>query len=179
LKGLADINFETEAKIRKALVSVSLVTLVLSNVELASNELNFFGLTILISLPNTTAVLRLVIVLLVFALLLILAERLPRLVAGTLRNRDNKWWEALLPEINAFQGGPSDRELEEDYYTNSAPDWDDLMLAEKNFRAERRVLILGWFRPIALVSRTVTRYIFPLSLALVALLFPQSILLLA
>ncbi|MEL7164150.1 MAG: hypothetical protein AAGL96_01660 [Pseudomonadota bacterium] len=179
MKGLQDITFENETKIRKAIVSISVVTLVFANVELASNTLDFFGLKIVVSLEKTVAVLRLVLLLLLAALMLTLLERLPRLVAKVMRIRDERWWEKLLPDLEAFQRGTY--QSEEDAYNEfqrENPELDDILYMKKHQRSENRKKVLGYFRPIAMFSRSVTQYVFPISIALVALFFPHLVLVL-
>jgi hypothetical protein len=117
VKGFQDINFENEAKIRKAIVSVSVFTLVISNVELASNKLDFFGLEVVISIEKISAVFRLLIVSLLLGLFLVLAEHSPKRIVRILRVRDEKWWDRVLPairEFQEFQNNGHDRSDQED-----------------------------------------------------------------
>jgi hypothetical protein len=180
MSGLQDISFENEARIRKALISISIFTLVISNVELASNKLDFFGLEIAVSIEKISAVLQLTILFLLAGLFLLLAERAPRLIAGVLRTRDEKWWKKLLPELGAYQSAHDPKTGEDDYleYRRDNPDWDDELYLEKHQRSQKREHVLRYFRPIALFSRSMTKYGLPVGLALIALFFPQSILVL-
>lgn len=180
MKGLHDLSFENEAKIRKALVSLSIFTLVISNVQLGGDKLNFFGLEIIVSIEKISAVLRLSILLLLIGLFLMVVERLPRFVAKALRLRDEKWWIKILPDLEAFQNQSRPKTDEEEYheFRRDNPDWDDMLHSERFERSQRRLKVLGYFRPIALFSRTLTRFVFPIGLAVLALFYAQAILVL-
>ena len=85
------MGFDDEGKIRKALVSISIFTLIISNLELASNELDFFGLKIVVSIGKISAVFRLSTWLLLSGLILVLMEHSPNRTIRVLRVRDEKW----------------------------------------------------------------------------------------
>ena len=85
------MSFDDEGKIRKALVSISIFTLIISNLELASNELDFFGLKIVVSIGKISAVIKLSTWLRLSGLILVLVEHSPNKTLSVLRIRDEKW----------------------------------------------------------------------------------------
>jgi hypothetical protein len=171
MKGLLGINIDGTEKVRKALISVSITMILLSNIELASNEINFFGLRILVSLEKILSVLKLVTIFLIFATALHALEQLPLFVYRIRRYLDRKWWDKLLPEIIESQHGPLETE-------DRILDWDDEAYHERHLRSAKRKRIAAFYRPTAIVIRFCTRQLFPIFLAAIALFNPEIILVL-
>lgn len=185
MNSLRDISFDNEAKVRKSIVSISIALLVISNIEFLDNKMDLGGLRFVVSPEKIGALLRLSLWLLLIAQSFFILERIPRFIAKNLAAKDDLWWVLLQPEIEEFQKGVELSEYEQmvEYERNeegnpSNMGWDDRQLHEKFRREKHRKSVMASYRPIATVTRTITRYFFPLSLAFIAIFFPQFVLLL-
>lgn len=185
MNSLRDISFDNEARVRKSIVSISIALLVISNIEFLDNKMDLGGLRFIVSPEKIGAVLRLSLWLLLIAQSFFILERIPRFIAKNLAAKDDRWWVRLQPEIDEFQKGAQLTEYEQmverehnERYNPANMEWDDRQLDEKFRRERRRKNVMASYRPIATVTRTITRYFFPLSLAFIAIFFPQFVLLL-
>ncbi len=132
-----NFNLDSEKRVRKALVSVSLFTLVLSNIELASNEVTLLGLTIIVSLPQVLAVFMLTVVFLLIAFLLFVLEAAPRRISRFKRWRDNAWFAEQQTIIDDFARASDPRaeyEAEDERQRMMNPDPDEQVWMERQKR---------------------------------------------
>jgi hypothetical protein len=170
MNSLRDISFDNEAKVRKSIISISIALLVISNIKFSNNNLDLFGLELVVSPEKIGAVLRLSLSLLLIAQLFFILERIPQFIARSLAIKDDRWWGLKQPEIAEFQGGAELSEYEQrmGYEQNEQNDpanleWDDRQIFEKIEREKRRKRVMASYRPIATTTRTITRYIFPMT----------------
>jgi len=165
------IDPASERKAKQAVVTVSGLLLLFSNVTLLSNTMSLFGLEVDVSQEKIVAVLKLALGVATIALVMAYLEQLPRRIARLKRYWDEeKWWPPIEKDIAQYH-----RDMRGDDGGHYEPDWDDLAWSARNERKRKRQVIAGYTRPIVIVTRTISYYVWPLFLAAIALFKPSLV----
>lgn len=175
---LNKIEFGSEIKSRRAVVTFSFLLIFFKNLVLKSDELIFLGLKVEVSQESVVAILKLFLLLALLAYFLSALEGLPRRVVRFMRRRDDAWWTPISEEISEFfeQSSPNYeyRQHQKKAFEEN-PEWDDAMYMEKASRKKKRQKVAGYYRPITAVTRMVSYVLWPLSLAYIAFFCPEAI----
>lgn len=170
---LSNIDFTGLRRSRNAILSASVFLLVVSNITLASDRLNLFGLEFIVSINELVSVARVVLVLALLNLSGALVRESPKNLARFLRWRDEKWWLPIGEQIDEMHRGQGP---DDDYWEQRGLDWDDEAYIERDVRKQKRLRVARWLRPISLTLSFTSYVIFPLALAFLSLFAPHLIL---
>ena len=176
------IDFESEARSRRSVITLSILLLIFSNIVLKSDTLSILGLEIFISKHSIVAVLRLLLSISLIAFFFAHVEKAPIRLARYLRKKDEKWWQPIEQDIDDFyaQSHPNyEYEMQQREAHEMSREWDDDARGERYKRKVRRQKIHSYYRPIATFTRTISRLVWPFALSAIALLRPELALVLA
>jgi hypothetical protein len=169
---VSSIEFSGLSRSRKTVIASSIFLLIVSNLDLANDQISLFGLQIIISKENLISAGRILVALSLLGLIGAIAREAPRNFARFLRRRDAVWWEPIEKEIAKYHEYDP-RHPEDDQHWM---EWDDHAYLERTKRKERRLKIAGIGRQIAVILDTIRDIVLPILVAIVAVFFPELIL---
>ena len=148
---------ETVLKVRKNLLTLSLLLLFFASLQFLSNELNFFGLKVGVSHDKLIFIFRLVTAFVLIRFMLIIVTDLIGLSYNFLEQFDKKWEKETLSEF------PQEPRPDEDdgYFLE---DYEEKFAQERGKRERKRTSVLGVHQGSKIALNFVFDFVVPLLL---------------
>ncbi len=166
-------------RIRRAIYTLSALTIFLSNVPLTGNEVDIFGLKFLLQQETIIDLLSLFLWISLFIFAARMSEGIPKILAILMEKRDVDWWNPIEEQIQQYNLNPNEGyDYEADQFYRENPDWDEEAHAEKQEREARRNRVFDYSKKLSSINGFFGRVLMPISVAVIALFFPEALFLL-